>query len=193
MYRDDRDALLMRVEALSKTEGTNEALKAELLELRRALATQPSGNPYLVFPTLGPGEIEAYKEHVLDRFPVWAVGILHLLSLGLFSLIWFGIQQGKMPKLTNNDPSTGQHIGYQFIPFYNLYWIFFSPMRLCDRISFQYRLRGRQESGPRSIVMASAIASVVPYFGFLSVLFLWPIAACLTQHKINKLLELDGR
>src|SRR6478609_4610373 len=106
MYRDDRDALVMRVEALSNTEQTNEALKAELLELRRALATQPSGNPYLTFPKLGPGEIAAYKEHALERFPVWAVGLLHLVSFGLFSLIWFGIQQSKMPKLTNNDPST---------------------------------------------------------------------------------------
>jgi hypothetical protein len=192
MYRDDRNALVMRVEALSKTEETNDALRAELLELRRALATQPSGNPYLSFPTLGPGEIAAYRAHSLERFPVWAVGILHVISLGLFSLIWFGIQQGRMPRLTNNDPTTGQAIGYQFIPFFNLYWIFFSPMRLCDRITFQYRLRGREGGGSKGVVLASAIVNVIPYIGAISFLTLWLISSCLVQHEINKLIDLDG-
>jgi len=193
MYRDDRDALMLRVEALAKTEQTNEALRAELLELRRALAVQPNGNPYLAFPTLGPGEVAAYRAHGLERLPVWAVGLLHFFSFGLFSLIWFGIQQGKMPRLTNNDPTAGQAIGYQFIPFFNLYWIFFSPMRLGDRVTFQYRLRGLDDGGGKGIMLASAIVSVIPYIGMLSFFTLWLISACVVQHKINKLIDLDAQ
>ena len=40
------------------------------------------------------------------------------------------------------------------------------------------------------MVLASAILSVVPYFGFISILLLWPIATCLLQASINKLVRL---
>ena len=191
MYRDERDAMLARLDALSKTEQQNEAMGRELLELRRALATTPVGDLYTNgIQHVGPGERAALGAHQLEEFPVWAAGLLHLCTFGLFSLIFYGIQQGRMPRAAANDPTTGQAIGYQFIPFFNLYWMFFSPLRLCDRITLQYRLRGQRDEAPRGMVLASAIVSVIPYIGIISMFVLWTISTCLLQAKINKLIAL---
>jgi hypothetical protein len=190
MYRDERDAMLTRLDALNRTEEMNEALTRELLELRRAASIQPSGDPYLNVQQLGPAERAALGAHQLDSFPVWAAGLLHFVTFGLFSIIFYGIQQGRMPRASHNDPTTAQAIGYQFIPFFNLYWTFFNPLRLCDRITFQYRLRGRDEEAPRGLMLASAVCSMIPYANVVSMLVLWPIATCLLQSKINRLNEL---
>src|SRR3954463_10826224 len=132
MYRDDQNAMVLRLEQLSKENEATQAMREEIMELRRAVSSQPTGNPYSQFTKIGPGERAALGNHALEAFPVWAVGILHFVTFGLFSLIWFGIQQGRLPRAAQNDPSTGQAIGFTFIPFYNLYWIFFSPLRLCE-------------------------------------------------------------
>jgi hypothetical protein len=190
MYRDERDAMLTRLDALSKSEEMNESLKRELLELRRAASMTPAGDPYINPRVLGPGERAVLGAHQLEAFPVWAAGILHFISFGLFSVIFYGIQQGRMPRAVHNDPSTGQAIGFQFIPFFNLYWTFFSPLRLCDRITLQYRLRGRSDEAPKAMVLASAVCSMIPYVNFLSLLILWTISTCLLQYKINQLIAL---
>lgn len=190
MYRDERDAMLTRLDALNRTEEMNEALRRELLELRRAASMQPAGDPYLNPQQLGPAERVALSAHRLESFPVWAAGLLHFITFGLFSIIFYGIQQGRMPRASHNDPTTAQAIGYQFVPFFNLYWTFFNSLRLCDRITFQYRLRGRDGGAPRGLVLAAATCSMIPYVNVLSLLVLWTIAVCLLQHKINRLNEL---
>ena len=192
MYRDDREALVSRVESLAKVEAQNEALKKELLELRRAVASGTvGGDPYRDITSIGPAERQLLGEHHLESFPVWAAGILHLATFGLFSLVFYGIQQGRMPRAAHDDPTTGKAIGFQFIPFFNVYWLFFNTLRLCDRITLQYRLRGRSDEAPRGLVLASSVCSVVGIFGFLlSLITLWPIATCLLQYRINRLVEL---
>jgi hypothetical protein len=190
MYRDDQNAMVSRLEALAKTEQLNEALKSELLELRRAASMTAGGDPYVNLRTLGPAERVTLGEHQLDSFPVWAAGLLHLCTFGLFSIIFYGIQQGKMPRAAHNDPTTGQAIGFQFIPFFNLYWTFFNSLRLCDRITLQYRLRGVNEEAPRGLVLAAAVCSVIPWINVLALLVLWPLATCFLQWKINRLIEL---
>src|SRR5262249_15353449 len=132
MYRDERDAMLTRLDALSKTEELNDSLKRELLDLRRAASMTPAGNPYLNLQSIGSAERVTPGAHQLEPFPVWAAGVLHFVTFGLFSIIFYGIQQGRMPRAAHNDPTTGEAIGYQFIPFFNLYWTFFNPLRLCD-------------------------------------------------------------
>ena len=182
--------MLSRIDALSKTEELNEGMQRELLELRRAASRTPSGDPYQSLQSIGPAERVVLGAHNLERFPVWAAGLLHFFTFGLFSIIFYGIQQGRMPRAAHNDPTTGTAIGYQFIPFFNLYWIFFAPMRLCDRVTLQFRLRGCDEEAPKGMVLASAIVQVVPYIGMISIPILWTISTCLLQHKINRLIEL---
>jgi hypothetical protein len=190
MYRDDQNAMVSRIEALAKTEQLNESLKQELLQLRRAASMTPSGDPYFNPRVLGPAERVTLGEHQLEAFPVWAAGLLHFFTAGLFSIIFYGIQQGKMPRAKHNDPTTGQSIGFMFIPFFNWYWIFFNSLRLCDRITLQYRLRGSNDEAPRGLVLAAAVCSVIPYVGFLSLFVLWTVATCLLQWKINSLIAL---
>ena len=200
MYRDDREALVSRVESLSRAEAQNEALKKELLELRRTVgAGMLATDPYRDIGTIGPAEREVLGAHQLETFPVWAAGLLHLATFGLFSIIFYGIQQGRMPRAAHDDPTTGKSIGFQFIPFFNIYWTFFNSLRLCDRVTMQYRLRGRSEEAPRGLMLAASVCSVVgifpffPFFlfaSFLSMFALWPIATCLLQYRINRLVEL---
>jgi hypothetical protein len=190
MYRDERNAMLTRIEALEKTEQLNDSLKRELLELRRAASMTPAGDPYINPRTLGPAERVALGDHQLEAFPVWAAGILHLVTGGLFSIIFYGIQQGRMPRAAHNDPTTGQSIGFQFIPFFNFYWTFFNSLRLCDRITLQYRLRGVNDEAPRGLVLASSVCSMIPYINLLSLFVLWTVSTCLLQWKINQLIAL---
>lgn len=192
MYRDDREALVSRVESLSRVEAQNEALKKELLELRRSAASGTMGGDlYRDLRGVGPAEREMLGAHQLESFPVWAVGLLHLATFGLFSLIFFGIQHGRMPRVAHDDPTAGKAIGYSFIPFFNVYWLFFNTLRLCDRVTLQYRLRGRSEEAPRGLMLSSSVVSVVGFLGlFFSVFTLWPLASCLLQYRINRLIEL---
>jgi hypothetical protein len=192
VYRDDREALVQRLDVLSKADDQNQAMRADIVALRRSLATRPDADPYLGQVQFGPGEVAAYRQNRLEKFPVWAVSLLHLISFGLSSLILFGIQQGNLPRLKHNDPSTAEAIGFQFIPFFNLYWVFFAPMRFCDRVTLQYRLRGLEDGAPKGLTLAAAVCSVVPYLGFIPSQILWNIAACITQHKINRLVDHDA-
>jgi hypothetical protein len=192
MYRDDHNAMVLRLEQLSKEHEATQALRDEIIQLRRAVSMQPRGNPYLGMTPIGPGEKLALGSHTLEPFPVWAVGLLHLFTLGLFSLIWFGIQQGRLPRAAYNDPSTGEAIGFSFIPFFNLYWCFFSPLRFCDRLTLQYRLRGKSDEGPKGVTLAAAIVGVIPYLGILALPTLWLIAACLMQNDVNRICDLGA-
>ncbi len=190
MYRDERDAMLTRLDALNHTEEMNDALRKELLELRRAASMTPAGDPYRNVGTLGPAERVALGAHELESFPVWAAGLLHFFTFGLFSIIFYGIQQGRMPRAANNDPTTGQSIGFMFIPFFNYYWLFFNSLRLCDRVTFQYALRGRNEQAPRGLALAASVCSVIPYVNLVTMPILWTLFTVLLQHRINRLVEL---
>jgi hypothetical protein len=131
--------------------------------------------------------------HSLRPFPVWLVGILNVLTLGLFPMIHFGMLHDKLPKASHNDPSAGKAIGYQFIPYYNLYWIFFSALRLCDRLTLQLRLRGLRDRAPRGLVLAACIVSVIPYLNLLIAFpVLWTIAACMLQSTVNRVASLGA-
>ena len=44
---------------------------------------------------------------------------------------------------------------------------FFNPLRLCDRITLQYRLRGSDEAAPKGMVLAAAVVGVIAYIGIL--------------------------
>lgn len=78
------------------------------------------------FPT---GELVA-EPHQLTQFSVLAVLLLHFLTCGVFSFIWLNLMHGRLPKVRKDDPSAAMAIGFCFIPFYNLYWIF-SPTDDC--------------------------------------------------------------
>lgn len=198
MYRDDREALTHRVESLSREA---DSLRAENQAIRAAVQGQPpqmdqlammGGAFYQVDVRALPLAARArLAGHQLTRFPVWAVGVLNIVTLGLFPLIHFGLMHDKMPRAAHNDPSAGKAIGFQFIPYFNLYWVFFSAIRLADRLSLQLRLRGLPDRAPRGLLIAACIFTVIPYLNVLiGIPIMWTIAVCYLQATVNKIAAL---
>jgi len=79
-------------------------------------------------------------------------------------------------------------VGFCFIPFFNFYWIFFTNLRLCDRIDEQRELYGLPRSNLRGLAITACIFQVIPYINFLiGYPFIWPIYIGMMQSSINQL------
>jgi hypothetical protein len=200
MYRDDQEAARQRAEAATREA---ERLRVENQQMRYAMVQQQPMMPmYAAMPPafvyqnldvrmLPLPERARLAQHQLKPFPVAAVAILNIITLGLFGLIHFGLMHDRLPRAAANDPSSGKAIGFAFIPYYNFYWVFFSGLRLTDRLSLQLQLRGLPDRGPRGMVMAACIFSVIPYVNFLiGFPIIWTIAACMLQSTVNKVAAL---
>jgi len=149
--------------------------------------TRPPGAPLALAPTSGP------HGHTFQTFPTAVVILLHFVTLGIFSAIWLNLMHGKMPKVRHNDPSPGKAIGFLFIPFFNLYWVFFTYHRLCVRINEQLAKAGLAGEVPTGLAIAMCIIMVIPYVGMLSFLFIAPVFAGIVQSKVNALAQAAGR
>ncbi|HEU4727535.1 MAG TPA: hypothetical protein VFT22_06595, partial [Kofleriaceae bacterium] len=135
MYRDDQEAQQQRLEATAREA---ERLRKENESMRLAVGRMQVAGPGTTL-ALPPGAVYTLVDmrslpleerarlamHALRPFPVWLVGLLNVLTFGLFPFIHFGLMHDRLPRAAHNDPSAGKAIGYQFIPYYNLYWIFF--------------------------------------------------------------------
>jgi hypothetical protein len=134
----------------------------------------------------GPGT----QTHQLTDFPVAAVVILHYLTFGIFTLIWLNVMHGKLPRVRPDDPSAGRAVGFCFIPFFNLYWIFFTLRRLCARIDEQRQLYGMPESNLMGLATAACTVQVIPYANvLLGYTLVTPIFAGMMQSKVNELVK----
>ncbi len=203
MYRDDKDALLARADATAKeAEDLRRENQAMRLAIGQAVAVSP--HPYYALPpphvvygpmadprVLAMSERARLADHSVERFPVWAIAVLHIVTLGLFPLIHFGLLHDRLPRAVHNDPSAGKAIGFQFIPYFNLYWVFFSALRLCDRLNLQFRLRGQETGAPRSLALATCITSVIPYVNIvIGFPIMWTITVCRLQAAVNRVAAL---
>ena len=131
---------------------------------------------------------EQFKKHSLfGTFPVAVVILLHFVTFGIFSIIYMGLKHGKLPMIKSDDFSAGKAIGFLFIPFFNIYWIFMFWVRLVDRIDFQFRLRGLKPPVDRGLALAAVIVGLVPYLGILSWVILYPIVIGEIQSACNTL------
>ena len=198
MYRDDQEALTYRVDSLSREA---DRLRAENEAIRAAVHHQPQGMDHYAMMGGAFYQVDAralplpararLAQHQLTRFPVWAVAVLNVVTLGLFPLIHFGLMHDRLPRATHNDPSAGKAIGFQFIPYFNLYWVFFSALRLADRLSLQFRLRGLPDRAPRGLLLAACIFTVIPYVNILiGIPIMWTITVCFLQSSVNKIAAL---
>ena len=127
---------------------------------------------------------EAWKQHSLTEFPSWAVVVLSIITFGIFGIVYHGLKHGKLPQLKREDPSAGKAIGFSFIPFFSLYWIFPMWMGLCDRINFQYRLRGAPEPLSRDLAMWTNIMLLSSFVVGITILA-WPVMACIVAAQIQ--------
>ncbi|HWE95507.1 MAG TPA: hypothetical protein VG269_16195 [Tepidisphaeraceae bacterium] len=129
----------------------------------------------------------------LNTFSIPAVLVLHFVTSGLFTLIWFQLMHGKMPKNRPDDPSGGKAVGFMFIPIFSIYWIFFANLRLIDRINEQRHFAGLPPAELRGIFLTAIILLFVPCANLISALILIPIFLAGLQRAVNELCQATGR
>ena len=134
-------------------------------------------------------QLERYMHNTLKRFPTWLVVVLHILTLGIFTVFYQGMKLSKLPLVRHNDFTAAKGIGFNFIPFFNLYWVFRFVLAVTDRLNFQFRLRGQPPPISRELALASCILHVIPYLNVLSWLILEPIVAGQWQSATNRLVK----
>ncbi len=127
--------------------------------------------------------------HRLNKFPIVASVLLHYVTFGTFSSIFYNFQHGNLPRLRHDDPGAGKAIGFLFIPFFNLYWVFFTYIRLCDRIAEQRMFLGLEYKNYKGLGIAMCAVMFIPYLGVLSWLLLGPIFFGLLQGSINEIVQ----
>jgi len=132
---------------------------------------------------------ERYMHHTLKSFPTWLVVVLHILTFGLFTLIYQGLKLSKLPLVRDNDFRAGKGIGFMFIPIFNIYWMFRFVLAVSDRLNFQFRLRGYPAPISRELALASCILRLIPYINIVGFLFVEPIVAGQWQSATNKIVK----
>ena len=156
---------------------------AEFQQAAAAFAPQATQQP----GQWGRAGAAAAGAHQFSTFPVAVVILLHYVTLGIFTMIYLNLLHGKMPQIRHDDPSAGKAIGFLFIPFFNIYWVFFTYCRLCDRINEQRRSNGLPDSVPKGLAITMCILMLIPYISMLSWLILTPIFAGIVQSNVNEL------
>lgn len=93
--------------------------------------------------TLSVAERDAYSRHGFEStFAVPAAVMLGVLTANVFFVINYSLKHAQLPKIARDDPSAARALGFLFIPLFNIYWVFFSWIRLVQRINYQFALRG---------------------------------------------------
>jgi len=101
--------------------------------------------------------------HTLSSFSVGGMIALSIVTFGLYAFFHFQLMHGKMPRNRLNDPSAGKAIGFHFIPFFNIYWVFFSMLRLVDRVNEQRQMAGL----PPANIKVWFFCGLIPYLGII--------------------------
>lgn len=136
-------------------------------------------------------QIHNYKSHFFREEFNTAVGIiLHFLTFGIFTFIQVGLMHSKLPKIKQDDFGSGKAIGFMFIPFFNLYWIFMFYVRLTRRINFQYKLRNISLPLSSGFAIATCILMLIPYINIISYFILLPVLYGQIQSSVNNLIKI---
>jgi hypothetical protein len=128
--------------------------------------------------------------HQLTTFPVALAVLLHYLTFGIFTMVWLNLMHGKISRVRADDPSAGKAVGFCFIPFFNLYWIFFTYRRLCLRIDEQRDLYGLPPSNLRGLATTSCIFQLIPYINLMiGYTIITPLFIGVMQSSVNQLVR----
>jgi hypothetical protein len=190
VFRDDQQAMALENDDLRREV---DRLRSENSALRTAIiAGVPTTAPLAARGLYRPqplavteAERVALGANGLEHFPVWLAVLLHVLTFGVFSVVYYAGQGGRLPAIEPGDPSPQKAVGLFLVPYFNLYWMFAFPTRLADRINLQLRLRGEAPMVSQALVVASSISTAI----FL-VPVLWIFAVVQMQQAINRIVAL---
>ena len=165
------------------------ACDAKLIGKRVRAKAADIYDPLFDLRSLSDGQRREFEEQRLTSvFSLDAVVLLHLATIGLFSLIYFGLMHSKLPLVKHDDFRAKRAIRRSFIPFYNLYWVFRFWLRLVDRINLQIRLRGLYPAISRRFMLATVILSLIPGVNLSSVV-MYPICIARIQGACNRIVS----
>ncbi len=125
------------------------------------------------------------------HYSPWVMAGLSFFTLGIYTLFWLNHWHGVMPERRHDDPSTAKANWLLLIPFFNLYWMFVSLLRVCTRLDEELADAGVQERVPKELVRWFCILRLVPYLSFLTSPILGFIATFQMQSIVNRLARLD--
>ncbi|MFO7773098.1 MAG: zinc ribbon domain-containing protein [Dehalococcoidia bacterium] len=127
-----------------------------------------------------------FRQHQFAyTFSTDGVIMLHLLTMGIFTLIYFGLMHSKLPMIKHDDFKARRAIGFSFIPFFNLYWVFRFWLRLVDRVNLQMRLRGLPPTVSKRLMLATIIVGLVPGVNLAALLVMYPLCIAQIQTSCN--------
>jgi TonB family protein len=113
--------------------------------------------------------------------------ILHFISGGIASHIKLAYIHGQLPKVRPNDPRPAKAFWFLFIPFFNIYWVFFVYRRLVLRLNEQLNDKHISYQVPKGFITAALITAFVPFVNVIFLAILWPICIFMFQTAANHL------
>lgn len=137
-----------------------------------------AGGGVMAYLAAASGGASSDGAQVAGMLPI--IGIVFLFLVPIASMIWLYKAWSTVPpemRYTDGGKQVtpGTAVGYCFIPFYNLYWIFVANVGLCEAINRSLLARGGQARAPRGLAIAACVAHLVPYCNLLASPILWTI------------------
>ncbi|MCP4246142.1 MAG: hypothetical protein GY778_03750 [bacterium] len=142
------------------------------------------------------------QQHRLTPFPIAGLVLLHIATVGLFTVVYLNLLHDRLPRHRKTDPTGLTAVGLSFVPLLNLLWFFFTFRRLCVRINEQRRFRGLPETAPQSLAVIVAtlllcgfVATILPLTGWVvlgaTLAVLAPVFIAVLQASVNEMVAFD--
>jgi len=108
------------------------------------------------------------------------LGLVFLVVALVAAMVWLHKAWGSVPEQMRYTDAgrwitPGQAVGYNFIPFYNLYWVFVANLGLCEAINRTLVAQGKQPRAPKGLAIAACVSQLVPYCNLLVGPILWAV------------------
>jgi hypothetical protein len=110
----------------------------------------------------------------------YGLGALFLPLVPIGSMVWLyrawsSVPPGMRYTAQGRWVTPGSAVGYCFIPFFNLYWVFVANVGLCDAIDRVLIAKGAAARAPKGLAIAACIGHLVPYCNLLVAPILWSL------------------
>jgi hypothetical protein len=124
-------------------------------------------------------------------------GLVFLVVALVAALVWLHKAWSSVPdQMRYNDAgrwiTPGQAVGYNFIPFYNLYWVFVANLGLCEAINRTLVAQGKQPKAPKGLAIAACVSQLVPYCNLLVGPILWAVYMFMVDGARREMLNPQG-